>query len=505
MTKSFFMTRHPLIQALRTLSRAEMRRFREMAESPYFNKHRDVRKLIAFLEKIYPDFSARKCERARLAARLFAERHKTETVQTATAASRSSGMNGAEKHLAVVFTYAWRLFREFAALEQERGEKTEKLLRQLVFFRQRGLFKIYDKRQASLKNRLENSPMRDSRHYLQALLLESELNHYHNIRNTYESAKHLMRKQQALDSFFFSEKLKDACELHIRNKITKTTYELSMLEVVLQQTDSAAAPHQQLAAIVVYRQILLLLQAGTPAQYEALLKNIRDTEAAFSREELQNIYNYLQNYCIEQINSGQSLYLRKAYKLYQRQLQKGLLLDERGFLPEWHYKNITTIGLRLGETEWVHQFIHEYREQLPPDAREAAFTFNLAAWHYACAEYKQVLQLLVQLEYNDFRYYLGAKALLLRTYYELEEYEALASLAEAFRQYLKRHKILADERVKAFRKLLRFTRRALLLKIEKGLHRKEKFLRDKQKLEADIQKAGTIINKEWLMEKVRLL
>ncbi len=463
-----------------------MRRFREMAESPYFNKHRDLRKLVAFLEKIFPDFSDRKCNRTRLAAALFAERQKPE------------------QHLAVVFTYSWRLFHTFAAQEQQASDSLQKALGALAFFRERGLFKTYEKQQAALERQLTNSPTRDSRYYLESFLLASELNHYHNLRNTYESAQHIVRKQELLDAFYLSEKLKDACELHIRNKITKSTYALPMQDTALKEAGKEEVAHL-IPSIAVYRQILLLLQAGTVEQFDKLLNDIQKTASAFSREELQNIYNHLQNYCIEQINSGQSIYLRKALELYRLQLEKGLLLNERGQLPEWHYKNITTIGLRLQETQWVETFLHRYRELLPPEAREAAFTFNLAAWHYACGAYEKVLQLLVQLEYSDFRYYLGAKALLLRTYYELEEYEALASLAEAFRQYLKRHKILADERVKAFRKLLRFTRRALQLKIDKDFLRKEKFQRDKKKLQDDIRKAGTIINKEWLAEKVNSL
>ncbi len=461
-----------------------MRRFRELAASPYFNKHRDVLALVKLLEKHYPDFSPARCSREQLSRELFAERPKPQ------------------QHLAVIFTYTLRLFYEFIALEEGRKQPEERQLLQLKFLRRRGLFKTYEKQQARLQKKLQEKTVRDSRYHQLAFALETEKNRYHNLLNTYESAAQIVKKQQQLDMFFLSEKLRDACELHIRNKITQHNYELPLGNTALAIVQKKEAPYQQIPSIAIYHRILNVLRKPDEKDFEQLLKELQKAENAFEREELQNIYNYLQNHCIEQINSGKTEYLRKAFELYKTLLEKNLLLDERGFLPEWHYKNITTIGLRLQEEGWIDEFLTSYREMLPPESRDAAFAFNRAAWHYACGNYEQVLRLLAQLEYHDFRYYLGAKSLLLRTYYELEEYEALSALAEAFRQYLKRHKILADERVKAFRRLLRFTRRALLIKINKKYTSPEKNRAELQKLKQQILQTEPVINREWLLQKL---
>ncbi len=483
------MVRHALIQALKTLSRAEMRRFREMAESPYFNKHQDLKALITFLERQYPAFSENKCSKKHLAKAVLAKNQKRKAEQ-------------AEKHLAVVFTYAWRLFGEFMAQESRKELVLEKQRLQLTFLRHRNLFGLYDKQRKALERRAEQIHTQDSAYHLQNFLLATEINRYEQLQHTYGSPQHILHKQNRLDRFFLSEKLKDACELYIHNKITQSNFQLPLLEVASQAAEQLYA---DTPSISIYRDILQLLQKPSDKLYENLLNKLQEVEEHFNKDELQNIYNYLQNYCIEQINSGQQAYLSKALELYRLQLDKGLLFDERGFLPEWHYKNITTIGLRLGEKAWIENFLQKFKDFLPPDSREEAFRFNLASWHYAMGQYREVLKLLSQLEYSDFRYYLGAKALMLRTYYELEEYEALNALADAFRQYLKRNKILSNERIKAFRKLLRFTRRALLLKINQPFTRKEIYQKTLKKLEKDIEQAGSIINKEWLLQKLTAL
>ncbi len=480
------MIRHALIQALKTLSRSEMRRFREMAESPYFNKHRDVKSLVAFLERQYPNFSETTCNKKHLAKAALTKHKKRKPEQ-------------AEKHLTVVFTYAWKLFGEFMTQESQREQSLEKQRLQLAFLRRRNLFKIYDKQRKALEKQAEQVHTQDSAYHLQNFRIASEINRYEQLNNTYGSAQHLLRKQIWLDRFFLSEKLKDACELHSRSKITQAKLELPLGEWALQASEQV---YEDIPSISIYRRVLRLLQSPSDQQYENLLAELQKAEPYFSKDELQNIYNHLQNHCIEQINAGRQSYLQKALELYRLQLDKGLLLDERGFLPEWHYKNITTIGLRLGEKAWIEKFLQQFKEHLPPDSREEAFRFNLASWHYAVGQYDQVLKLLSQLEYSDFRYYLGAKALLLRTYYELEEYEALNALADAFRQYLKRNRILSNERIRAFRKLLRFTRRALLLKINKDFTKKETHQKAVEKLRKDIELAGPVINKEWLLQKL---
>ena len=59
------MVNHQLIEIIKTFDRREMTRFREFANSPYHNKHKDLRALIKYLSDCYPVFNEENCHRSR--------------------------------------------------------------------------------------------------------------------------------------------------------------------------------------------------------------------------------------------------------------------------------------------------------------------------------------------------------------------------------------------------------------------------------------------------------
>ena len=88
----------------------------------------------------------------------------------------------------------------------------------------------------------------------------------------------------------------------------------------------------------------------------------------------------------------------------------------------------------------------------------------------------------MKVEYKDLRYIAGAKALLLRTYYDMEEYEAFLALANSFNQYLKRNKLYSNSRRRGFSNLIKFARQAFQLKMELDFLNDEKQISELKKL-----------------------
>ncbi|MBK7408208.1 MAG: hypothetical protein IPJ40_09170 [Saprospirales bacterium] len=478
------MIRHKLLQLLGTYSRREITRFRDFVFSPYHNKHKDVQSLVAYLSESYPDFSENTCGRRILFQILFpGERHD-------------------QGKLAVIFTYAYRLWEEFACWERMQQRPEESAVQTLGYLRERSGV-IFEKTLPRIQQQLEARPFRDGRHHLLQYQLATEADLYFTQQGRHEKDYSIQVKQAHLDRYLISEKLRDACEMAIRKRILRVNYEITLLEGLLKDVEARWDYYQHIPSIAVYFQIYRLL-SGAQETYFEVVHALEENEHFFTLEERQLLYHYLQNYCIEQINRGRTEFLRHGFELYQIQLKKELL-NVNGTLPEGHYKNLVTIGLRLQENEWVHDFIHSSRAQLHPDVAENAFTFNLASYFYATGQLGQVQELLLRVEYTDLRYNLGAKALLLRTYYDLEEEDALVSLADSFQQYLKRNQLLADERVQAFRRLLRFTKRAMTLRAQAGYLPPGKVRQGVEKLAEQVRRTEPIINKEWLMEKIARL
>ncbi len=479
-----FMEQHKLIQLLSSLSRREMTRFREFADSPYHNKHEGVKKLISYLSGIYPDFTAGHCGRTQLFQVLF------------------PGQPHDQPKLAVIFTYAVRLLRAFLQTEEWSGKPhAPLLLRQL---RRRKQLRWFEKALSKAEKRAKAQTERNADWYFFQYQLATEADYFFTTVAERQQEDRLQQKQLYFNHYFLAIKLRDACEMAVRERILKVTYQDEMVGIALQQFGQHAEYYQTMPAINIYYRLYRMITLLEEPYYYEVLQHLEQQQEALPDEELKNIYNYLQNYCIQKINTGDARFLKEIFRLYQVQLEKGLLLESQQ-LSEWHYKNIVTTALRLDELEWVHQFIEAYRHQLPEEARENAYRFNLAAYHYAARQYDQVLSLLTRVEYSDLRYSLGAKALLLRTYYDLEEYSALHSLVDSFRQYLVRNRLMADGRRQGYYNLFKLTRRAALLRENQGYYPQHRYEREWQRLAADTKAAEAVFNKAWLQQKIEEL
>ncbi len=478
------MFEHKLIQIISLFDRKEMTRFKEFAFSPYFNKHNGVRKLIQYLSDQYPRFSPQNCDRYELFTVIFeAEKHD-------------------QAKLALIFTYAQRLLERFLIEEQVQADTFQRNLAFLKILRKKGIYKLYEKKLKKFERQAFGASLKDSQYYHRLYLLASEADYYYTIREKHQKDHSIQRKQEHLDRFFLAEKLKDACEMKVRSKILKINYDTSLVEAVYKEVEQNLSQYTDIPAILIYFRIYQMVYNEDVDAFYAIHQELSDLLDGFSHEESQSIYNYLLHFCVERINQGNLQFLNELFLIYQKQLEKGLLFEE-GYLSEWHYKNIVTTGLRLNETDWVGKFIEKYKCKLAPEATENAYTYNKAAYYYEIGEYEKVMKLLQRVEYSDIRYSLGAKALLLRTYYDLDVFDSFLSLAESFKQYLHRNKTISDYRRKGFSNLIRFARRAFQIKTDLGFISTEKLFKELKRLKKDVDKAETIFNQSWLDAKIK--
>lgn len=480
-----FVFSNKLVRHLEKLTKKEMTRFRAFVFSPYHNKHREVQLLVDYLAEIYPHFDEKHCNRERIYLVVFG------------AASSFS-----EKKLAPVITYTQRLLEEFWALELFRDNKRQQHHNLLQKLRFNKLFPAYERAyEEALEEGLEQ-PLRDSQFYAWRFQLATERENYYSQIDQHDDYANLIDKQNYLDYFYFAEKLRDACDNMVQGQLLKVEYTPSLLEAILAEIAANPAKYAEVPAVMAYYQVYLMLQLEEPAQFQVARATLQRWEKALSREEQIVLYNYLMNYCIAKINQGNHDFFSEIFALYRFQLEQGLLL-KAGRLSEWDYKNIVTTGIRLDQLDWVRQFIETYKSFLPPDVVENAYIFNLATYHYAAKNYDAVLNLLHKVEYSDKRYNWGAKTLLLRTYYELNEYETLFSLTESFRQYLLRNKLMADIRRQGYYNLFKLTRRAAYLRHRLGYLSSERALLELDKIKKSMTKGGTIFNRSWLEEKIQ--
>ncbi|HFA47420.1 MAG TPA: hypothetical protein ENJ95_00225 [Bacteroidetes bacterium] len=484
------MTNNTLIKTLSRLDKKKLTRFREFAASPYFNKHKEVIALITYLSTVYPNFTEKKCSRHFIFKQVFPK------------------SPFEQKKLAIVFTYATRLMEQFFRVEEARFqekslEDNSLLLRHLRRYNLNGF--LQKKWKGNIGGVNETLPKPSSTRELEKQMKQAAENDACAVHLSDYSFNFLEEKQALLDVYYLTEKLKDACELVQRSNYLKQRFEptpllVSALEVA--QKQEAYLRRYWLPGI--YSNLYKLLKNNDLEQYPRIKKEVEKHAADLSDTELQYIYNALQNFCIQQINQAEPGFLRQLFDIYILQLERNLLLVG-GYLPEWHFKNIVTTGLRLKEHAWVKDFIEKSRPVLHPGIAENAFGYNLANYYYHTKNYGEVLRLLVEVEYTDLRYNLDAKSLLLRTYFDLGEEEALMALTDAFRQFLKRNKALKEFKKMGYYNLIKFSRRAFRLKMQRHFTKQKKWENDLKKLREKVDAAETIFNREWLLERLTMI
>ena len=186
----------------------------------------------------------------------------------------------------------------------------------------------------------------------------------------------------------------------------------------------------------------MLQDSSNEAHFHGLKQLIRQHATTFPADELREIHIHALNYCIKQINSGRSDYYQEVLDLYQSMLQEGVVF-RNGFIPQWTFKNIVTTSIRLQEYEWTSQFIEQYKEHLLPEERDNALAFNLASLYFAKADYQLALRQLHNVEFKNTSYHLGGKIIQLKSYFALNELEALLALVQASLKFIRRNKSLS--------------------------------------------------------------
>jgi hypothetical protein len=209
--------------------------------------------------------------------------------------------------------------------------------------------------------------------------------------------------------------------------------------------------------------------------------------------EAKEIMDSAYNYCIWNINRGNHDYTREIFELYKESVRNELIYVN-GILDPWNFRNIIVAGLRLGEYDWVQDFIQVYKDRIDERYRDNAVNFNLATLHFYRKDYLQVIELLQTVEYEDPAYNLNSKTILIATYYELEEFDSLTSLLSSFESYLRRNKDIPEGRKQHYLHLIKFTR---------ALIRIAPLDSDSlSKLRKRVDSTSGVVSKAWLLEKI---
>ena len=386
-----------------------------------------------------------------------------------------------------------RQIEHFMAMEIITQDGSQMAIDTLDFVVRKKVEPLFNSALREARNKIEKNPYHSLDYHRNAYLIERQ---YYamlkfdvkvNVRANLEAISH------NLDIFYWIEKLKLYSSVLSQKRTVNYDYQLNFIDEILVYLQKM--PLEEVPELAIYYYSFLTLQDEGNEEYYYRLKNLlQQYGAIMPQKEAIELFDSALHYCIGKANKGNRIFLQEYFELFDAAIQKNIFI-ENGEIAPWRFNNACGVALRLGNLDWAELFIENFKPFLPSDTRQNTYTFNLARVYLYQKKYEKVLKLLQNIEYEDLGYNLISKAILIITYYELEEYSALDSFTEAFRTFLSRHKSITHQRRKSYLNLIKYTRH--LTRLTPGDKAEVQKLRD----EITRNKATTV-NHEWLLEKL---
>jgi hypothetical protein len=465
-----------LVDIFYRLSKSQLRGLRKFVQSPYHNKREDV---VALFELLY---------RTPLENRIALRKEK--------AFPKVFGKNKySSDQMDYTMSFLFKVIEQFLVYENATEDKTNVQIALMEEYRKLGLSKHFQQSLNIAERYQEKSTVRDIDYHEKAFQIELQQYQFLALKKR-DATKNLQELSTKLDLRFLSQKLMDACRLLAHQAVAKQKYNFGLLEALLSyiENEPAVLEHPSIALYYYYYQAAVEVETDTGEDYFQKFKTaFLESTNAFVEEELQGLYILAVNYCIKNINVGKDQYQLEMFDFYNVGLELRILLDENEKISPFTFNNITKLALRLGKIDWTETFIKDYKKFVEAQYHETYVHNAYSMLYFAQGKYEETMIRLQQVDYKELFITLDAKVLLMKVYYQLDEYDVLESFINSFKVFLRRKDILAYHQ-EIYKNFIRMMQKLVNLppfnKAAKG------------KLFKEIEETQKLLEKKWLLEQL---
>ena len=461
---------YKLYQTLAILDKKEVRQFKRVLDSPFFVLRKDMKHMFNYL--IEYQIKGKPFPENEVVFRTIFPQKKYDYVQ----------LRGAMSDLL-------KLIEEYLIILKRRNDsiKTQQFLGEI--YRQRKVTKSYQSTVKGISNILEKQPLRNEFYFRQLLDFQLEEMNF-KMSNQRTKIFNLEEISDTIDVLYLVQKLKHTCHQFSHQQVFKTEYDFGLLSHFMKVIEQEKYLKIPAIAIYYYCYRFLTEQEGT-VYFQKFKKILFENKEIFDVQERKELYLFAINFCIRKLNQGDKNFTVEIFKLYQDGLQAGYFL-ENGILSRFTFDNVIATGIVLEEFDWVENFIDTYSEKLEDKYRNATVSFNLARLEYTRKKFEKALLHLQNAEYKDLVNNIMSKSLLMKIYFELEEYDALLSHLDSFQIFIRRREV-SDFHRKNYMNIIRFAKRLVALpELDKEM---------RNQLREEIKVEEILTEREWLLSK----
>lgn len=471
-----------ILKALNRLSIYDLNRFKKFVHSPYFNQNQNISALFDFY---YDGLKKNQLE----------QYGKLDIWEIT-----FKGVEYKDARFRKYNTDLLSLLEEFLSIEQFKSQPLQESTNLLEAVIDNKMPELYNSVLKTTERLSDRHLERNANYYFYQYMAEK---HRFNLTSEFEKKSASKTKIQFyniqdindnLDYFFVAEKLRYYCSMLSWKNVVKHDIELLFIDDIVELVKNKK--YYNIPTIGIYYQIYLTtIEPEDPEHYYKLKELIQKNLNLFPQQEAKHIFDAALNYCVRKVNKGNKRFNKELLNIYNEGLEKEVLLMNGEITPT-SFRNICIIGLRLGDIQWVEDFIKEYSIKINQKYRDNAIKFNKSRVALFKKDYDALIDLLNEVEFDDLVYTLDSKLMLIIAFYELGNKDLAMSSINAFKVFLVRHKNIPDQYKLIFGNFNSYVEKIIKLQFTKN---------KLNKLKEDLALEKSVASKNWLNEKIQEL
>lgn len=475
-----------LFRLLKAFSADELKTFGKFIESPFSQQGRKTTELYTYLAKLHPDFSS-------LTRQLmFKELFKGEVYNERKL-----------QNLIFSLTKSAEYFLAYSTLEENELEFSLILSKG---FNNRKLYAESNSINKEIEKKLKPSfsPNKD---YFSKLKQLSYLNYsYYAEKHEYTNMFKLMEslfEASALQFIFEYMQLVSNMKIasieyggELKDNFVQNILQNVDLEKLLKPLENENYIKTPYIGLHYYR-FKTIIDAENLTHYnllkDLLFNNLSNPD--LDREEKWFFFSHLVNYCVLKMAQKIDVFITEAMEIYKKMFEhNSFTSSDKKYIDVMNFRNIILISTAQKDAEWLNYFIKNHIDCVHPVHRDNFELFGSAHLFFITGDYQKSLEFIFRVN-NDFSLFKAdIKNLLLKVYYELDDYDKAFTCLDTFRHFLRTNKEITETHKTPYRNFLKFY--SDLIKVKCG---------DKanglEYIDSKIKKDAPVASKDWLLEK----
>jgi len=457
-------------------------------QNPCFNKNKDIMQLFQYLKQFVPHYN----DVDLTAENAFKEIYPNKEFK--------------KSDIHLLMNKLFGVIKKFIDALLSTANQTEVELNTLIFCNQRHPDR-FDNQLKKIRSTIDRN-QKGSELYYYTFLAEYELSQYLAIHGT---GRNYAALSEALGKFYWLKKLSLLAEMLNYKCITSNNgYNFSQLDIYMKfikQIGYTKTPLIELwyCLVGIFKNILDKVPVDLQDYRRfktSFFQNIDDLHP----DEKRCLYIYLRN--IVRLSSFEDNdYYKEEFEIDQLGLDEGLIFFN-GYLREVSVKNIINSAIRVGETQWAKDFLHQYKDIFWRRFADDVLAYCKAVINFYEGKYNEVLALFTTVKYNNvffekekgIFFEIEKRIKLVQIYYETKEEDLFYKEINNLTSYISRNQdkvgIIYAQSYRGFANFVDRISRIIRRDLDKIA-----------KLETEIRKIPVrlLFEKKWLLEKLNEL